>query len=437
MANKTSLIKWTFVSLVICVLLIVVVFSLTPADKRQPKNDYLAEYNRISKPADFDPNDNAAPYFDKAFELMTDVPDDFATLKKLWPSDMNEGQLQTVKQWVGANKQTLDYLKQAVQKTYYWKPRVFDNNEPLIMGDLNDLKLFRQAAYLLCMEAKLMAHEGQPEPAMRQLIDVYKMGTFFIGPRLLVEQLVGIAISALAANSAFQILDHTNPSPAILEDFQQRIASLSSNQSFLIDLAAEKLLFYDALDRLCTGYGQQKSGLHIKKLFLGPIGRAWAAREKRRADMMFDYIDDAKSKTLWQLHSEGNDVNCVTEKMAKGTLFLRIIAPSFDKVLFISYRVQVQTDALIASTAILRYKAETGRYPQDLQQLVTAGYLEKLPMDPFRGSALAYRISGDNFELYSFAEDFDDDGGKHNPDWAVEGDGDFVFWPVQKERFCE
>jgi len=429
MATKTSKMKWLFVSLVICVLLIAAVFLLVPSNKK-PKVDYLAEYNRITKPADFDPNDNAAPYFDKAFELMSDEPDDLQKLQRLWPGDMNDEQLQTTKLWVESNKQTLDCLNQGISKKYYWKPLKVDNNEPLMMIDLNDLSRLKQAVYLLCLDAKLKAHDGQIEPAMRGLADVYKMGTYLSGPRSLIEQLVGIGISALSVNSAFQILDHTNPSPALLEDFQNRITLLSSDQPFLTNFSAERLIFFDVLDRILNGYGQ-KYGLFVKKLFLSTVGRAFAEREKRRAVLVFEYIDNAKLKTPWQLHKEGNDVNRITEKMTKRTLYLRILIPSFDGVLKISYRVQVQTEGLITTIAILRYKADRGSYPQDLQMLLTVGYLSKLPIDPFSSSPLVYKITGDNFILYSFAQDFDDDGGKHDFKWAGEGDGDFVFWPVQ------
>jgi hypothetical protein len=303
--------------------------------------------------------------------------------------------------------------------------------------EVNDLSRFRKATYLLCLDAKFMAYEGQMDTALQQLADVYKMGTFFTGPRFLVEQLVGIAISGLAVNSAFQILDHTNPSPVILEDFQKRITSLSSNQPFLINLSSERLIFDDEVQRRFVGRDHTnffEDPLHLKKLWLGTV---WAAKENRRADRMYDYLGTAAHKIPWELHSEGNDVSNVIKEMTKGTVLLRIIAPNFSKVLQISYRVQVHTDALIAATAILRFKVETGQYPQDLQQLVTAGYLEKLPMDAFSGSALAYRVTGDNFELYSFAGDFDDDGGKHDPDWAAKGDGDFVFWPVQSKQSPE
>jgi hypothetical protein len=178
----------------------------------------------------------------------------------------------------------------------------------------------------------------------------------------------------------------------------------------------------------------EKSGVRIRNPILAIFGYPWMAREKHRAERMFDYIDSVKFKTPWQLHNEGNDVHRVTDKMTKGTLFVRLLAPAFDRVLFISYRIQVQTDALIAATAILRYKADKGRYPQNLEELVKAGYLDNLPADPFSGGALVYKLTGDNFILYSFAADFDDDGGKHSSDWAEKEGGDFVFWPVQQTK---
>ena len=433
MAKKTSPVKWVFVLLAICVLL--VVFLLTSANKHQTKVDYLAEYNRISKPANFDPNDNAASYFEKAFEVMTKEPNDFESFRRLWPADMNEGQLQMTKQWIKSNSQAINYLKQAISKSYCWKPLQADNNE-ILMADSNHLPRLRKAMYLLCLDAKLMAQQGQIEAAFRQSADVYKMGTFLAGPKVLIEQLVGIAISANAVVSAFQILDRTNPAPEILKEFQQWISDLSLDKPFLIKFNAERLIFYDEAERYFNGRGRlqfsKDSAFNWKMLFMGILGHPLVAREKRKADIMYDYFAAAATKTPWQLHNEGNDVSKVIKEMTKKTLLLHILAPAFARVLNISYRVQVHTDALITTTAILRYKADVDRYPKDLQELVTAGYLVKLPMDPFSGGPLTYKLSGGNFELYSFAEDLDDDQGKHDPEWAKEGDGDYVFWPVQK-----
>jgi hypothetical protein len=428
--NTSALKRRRLLLAIIILLLITTVILLNLVNKYYYKKDYLAEYNRISKPIDFGPNDNSAPYFEKAFEIIKEEPNDFRDFRKLWPTDMNEDQRQAVKQWVTSNTQAIDYLKEGILKKYYWKPRTADTL--LMEMDLKDLRTFREAARLLCIQAKFMADEGQIEPALLQVADVYKMGTLLTGPRILVEQLVGIAISGLALNTAFQILEHTESSPSILENFQQRVSSLYSKQTFLINVAAERLLFYDALENIYEGYGQDKSNINIKKIYMKTIGIPWVFWERHKANIMYDYFAAAAHKTPGQLHSEGNDVSSISKKMVRGTLLVRILTPAIERVILISYRPQVQTEALTAVTSLLRYKDNTGQYPNDLQELVAAGYLDKLSIDPFSGGPLTYKLSGDNFELYSFAEDLDDDGGKHNPDWAREGDGDYVFWPVQK-----
>ena len=95
-------------------------------------------------------------------------------------------------------------------------------------------------------------------------------------------------------------------------------------------------------------------------------------------------------------------------------------------------------EATVTILALQRYKADKDSYPDDLQELVTAGYLGQLPDDVYSGKPLVYRKTADSFILYSFGENFKDDGGKprtYSNDrprlWGHdEEDGDAVFWPV-------
>ena len=73
-------------------------------------------------------------------------------------------------------------------------------------------------------------------------------------------------------------------------------------------------------------------------------------------------------------------------------------------------------------------------------KLVEAGYLRKLPMDPYSDKSLGYKHIDDGFILYSFGENFTDDGGmRYGSGWGSDNKGDRIFWPVetyqqQKER---
>jgi len=87
--------------------------------------------------------------------------------------------------------------------------------------------------------------------------------------------------------------------------------------------------------------------------------------------------------------------------------------------------------------AILRYKQDIGRYPEDLNELIAKGYLKQLPVDPYSDKSLTYKKTDTDFVLYGFGLNFKDDGGKifytdkGRPIWrSTEEGGDMVFWPV-------
>ena len=107
-------------------------------------------------------------------------------------------------------------------------------------------------------------------------------------------------------------------------------------------------------------------------------------------------------------------------------------ASSFARISEIGHRLNTGTGSSLAIIAILRYKGDKGSYPENLRQLISEGYLKELPIDAFSDKPLVYRQEDDNFILYSFGADFDDDGGTYSRSWgqAPEG-GDQVFWPLE------
>ena len=57
------------------------------------------------------------------------------------------------------------------------------------------------------------------------------------------------------------------------------------------------------------------------------------------------------------------------------------------RVLDISHRCKIDTEALITTLALLRYKAEKNEYPATLEELAAAGYIKEVPIDPFSGES--------------------------------------------------
>ena len=410
--------------------------------------NYLEKYNKLNKPDHYDPNQNAAPYFDKAFAALVSMPNDIKSIRYVWPGDMNDIELAAVRNWVSANSETVKYLKEAAQKSYYWVNEEAEDNSMMCMT-MPRLGNFRTSAHCLSLQARLMAKDGETEPALQQEIGIYKMGMFFAGPKTLINQLVGISVSALAVQSSFQIIYNMRPSSDLLKNFQQQLQSLLTQRRFVMDFTGEKLVFYDSVQRLFTDDGDGDGHIYGARFIEPPAYKRWVdvegikelsvlrkkasrLRTRELADKLYEYFGEIANKPPWYFYNEGIDPERVVREMVKDDYFLSLLTPAIVRVTGMSYRLQVHTEGLITTAAILRYKADKGRYPEDLQGLIAANYLEELPIDVFSGKPLVYRRTDNDFILYSFAEDFDDDGGKHNSHWATAGDGDFVFWPVEK-----
>ncbi len=165
-------------------------------------------------------------------------------------------------------------------------------------------------------------------------------------------------------------------------------------------------------------------------------------REMSRAfERFYNSAEEWATKTPWQLREEKVDfeMGLVDWSILKKARYwpIAIFMPALGTVSEVAYRNKVQVEAFIVVVAILRYKQEHGNYPENLSELLEAGLLKELPMDPFSNKPVVYRKMDDDFTLYSVGLNFEDDGGQVVRDergrirkWTDEGDE--VFWPVPR-----
>jgi len=301
------------------------------------------------------------------------------------------------------------------------------------------LKKIKSLTSVLCLQAKLNAAGGNFEAAFSNLLVCYRFGMHLTGSKTVIEQLAGIGISANAVLNGLEILDKTKPDSPLLKNFQSQLESLTDRQSYAIDFTAEKFLVYDGIQRIFTDDGKGGGRFYYDSQLVSEEDRDdWEKMDRRETDKLahkvFEYLDFATHQTPYWLHKEGKDPEKVAEEMTKDNPLLNILAPAQAKTLRTFARIKVHTDALIAMIALLRYKAEKNCLPESLDRLVANGYLKRLPVDPFSGNPLVYKQIGDDFILYSFGEDFDDDGGTPSEWGKGEQGGDQVFWPISRKK---
>ncbi|MBA7616956.1 hypothetical protein ES703_24259 [subsurface metagenome] len=480
--------------------------------------NYVAELNSMVRPV-ADELLNAAPLYLKAVDLNKELSDDFLLFfaknyraivdeknqrqvkelagkinellsnKKLWNYQEERQYIQdevfrvlsrfvgkkyyelTVEQrniaerWVREHNDALELIIEGSQRPYCWRTYKSGAENPTeMMGVIiPNLSGTRKLARALIWRSQVRAEQGRFKDAFDDAKSCYRFGQHLKGDKILIEQLVGIAIEALAVRNIRDIAGGFEIDSTILVDFQRNFEQIIAGEDFAVSLEAEKLFVYDEIQRCFTedrfggghlylsriGSFSEGHPYGLDEILVGAIfsPQQWPRAAKvlfahpgkkqtrEMADRYYDFWGKLYHKTPGQIRAEGIDAEKEAMGIIEGNVLLQIFSSAFARVNEIANRNKTEVYATVTLLALLRYEKDKGSYPNDLQQLITAGYLRQLPMDSFSDKPLVYKKTDDNFILYSIGPNFVDDGGKPGRDrkgrvklWMDEGD--VVFWPV-------
>ena len=445
------------VILFVCLVLYVVWFL---TGKPVITTNYVAELNRIVRPV-ADETLNAAPLCHKAAKMFENLPNDISKLLGKKYGEVTAEQRQLMAKWLTDNEEILELVVAGTQKPYYWEEyKTGRDSGEMISVLIPHLGEFRNLARALNWRAQLRAEQGRYADAFNDIKSGYRFGQNLKGDKSLVEQLVACSIENLAARTLRSLLSNHQIDSATLANLQQDLEQLIAAEDFVPSFETEKIFLYDEIQRCFT---EDRFGGHLYLSRVGrladapgglreilvetifsPEGWAMAAKvlflhpDKRQtremADLYYAYWDKVARKTPAQVRAEGIDIEKETVEIIKDNILLQIFAPALGRVSEISHRNKTEVEATVTVLSLLRYKADNGSYPKDLQQLITTGYLRQLPTDLYNVKPLIYKKTADSFILYSVGENFEDDGGKSGTDskgrarlWS--GKADEVFWP--------
>lgn len=422
--------------------------------------DYVAELNRIVQPSS-DGTLNAAPFYHKAAEVFKELPDDISVLLRKKYKEVTPEQKQLMAKWLTDNQEILELVVAGTQKPYYWLTYASKNKQntsemiSILTPDLND---FRNLVRALAWRARLRAEQNQYEEAFDDVQSCYRFGRHLKGDGFLVEQLTASSTEMVATQTLRDILSEYRIDAATLAALQKDYEQMIADENFVIGLEAEKMSLYDEIQRSFTADGRGGGHLYIIRIreiaefFDWSHTDSWLVtnfvhvlfthpnkqQTLTAANKFYDYTQEATLKTPARIRTEQIDIDKEFQRLSSGNVLLSMFLPSIERIIEYSYLNKADVQATLAIIAILRYKQDTGGYPEDLEQLIAAAYLKELPMDPYSDKLLVYKKTGESFVLYSLGSDFDDDGGVENPkDSQVrkqEGPGDWIFWPVPKSQ---
>ncbi len=377
--------------------------------------------------------------------------------KMIWPEDMNDAQREATDQFLQNNAVALDTLYKAIEKPYYWSDYnssgeiVTEVNSILIVNPnfmdnlMRPLGPYRKVARLLASRIGWRAYLGDINGALNDEISLFKLGQLLQGKGLLIEQLVGIAVEALAHQRLMYILDRTDVPAEQLQQLQDELARIFAHKQ-PIDLNCEKAFRYAIIQKGFTDNG--KGNGKILKVAAPYFVRDWKDavwsslafsypnRQQALAEVekMFAQAQQDLQTTPWQRKNESPGKSAA---FVNAPFMFNIQALAIEKIALISWRLRTDRAATLTILAVLRFQKETSEFPENLNKLVQNGYLNELPQDPFSNGPLNYRKTKDGFILYSWGSDLEDDGGwmpRNEKGYLMKysDEGDWVFWPVEK-----
>jgi len=95
--------------------------------------DYLSQANRANQPADYDPNRNAAPHYERLFSQFTLLPEVLRSENrwKSWPTDLDPNEYKALQDWVPTNEAVLPTLAQAAGCPYCTGTTAYNAPSPM------------------------------------------------------------------------------------------------------------------------------------------------------------------------------------------------------------------------------------------------------------------------------------------------------------------
>jgi hypothetical protein len=420
--------------------------------------NYADWLNERWQPAQADV-ENARTYYQQAAALHVEPPETLVARRKSpeWTvRDCNDADLQLLADWLGENKAAFDMFRKGANTADYWP--VYDVNETVqkdlrpfwmeasILGQVGGaISRYRSLAHAWRDWVAYQARLGAVDEAMNDALVSLRFGRHLKGKGLLIEQLVGIAIEALAHSFMFDMLQRPGISAETLARVQNELMSASDRDQDAINLDSERAFWYDNIQRSFTDDGHGGG----RALGAGLPLAAGDWRSNLAAVLLFNYPDRRETVAMVDAYFEQAQTAVRTSPnkkelgvgqleqmdLARQNLLLSILVPVHEELGHLAWRSRASETALVTTIAIFRYEAEDGSYPNRLEELVTAGFLAELPDDPFGDGPLTYRRTEDGFLLYSWGLNLTDDDGRQGTGQdgkprTYADNGDWVFWPV-------
>ena len=356
------------------------------------------------------------------------------------------GANENVRKWVADNRACLEVWRRGTKKTdaLYHQPKdlTLHTEMPLI-------QTARSCAQLMRLEGFRLEETGDLDAAWGWYHAMFRSGRH-IGKRgSLIERLVGMAIHPIAAEAIANWAKHdkltSDQLRQAIDELQDAYAMTApASISYKCEcLSLEKLiaslLLPDFADKAST-LGKLELFLRnepevgrrvMRQVFANWLTQADHPRHMRTPQVPGDLGIYERDPTL-TYHPDSLPPEQIKEFTSK-SIVVAMLLPAMSMVETASSREQSQQNALTTMLALRLHRLETGHLPDTLDELVEAGILESVPIDPWHptGKPLRYHRKNQTATVYSLGKNGIDDGGNFDTGSRKSSDIGFDIQPAK------
>ena len=366
----------------------------------------LGSLPKISLPINPLPAVNAFNTFESAGKLLQDDKKVTFAYSKFHsgrdPNDRNYTHAEKA-ELIKENQPAITLFREGLKQNYMTPSyRSSDVRFPYLTND-------RRFARLLRVEALVREESGDWRGAMSSHLDSIELGDKLKRGGPMIHALTGVACQAIGQQGMFRLIEHQTI-PDSKAELVRLINTNATTPSFTEVLMQEKYsgqaLILEFIRKRRT-FSELAAEFSVDSEYLSNLQaiKYLVADKKSIFDHYTNYMDQsiANSKHPYSAHLPPPEIpsDPLNEYMGVGGSLGR----------FSIERSIAANRLLIIGLALKIYKAEHGKYPATLAELVP-GVIASLPDDPFALSgAFKYRLEKDKYVLYSVGPDGKDDGG--------------------------
>jgi len=306
----------------------------------------------------------------------------------------------------------------------------------------------KKATHWFGSGSQLALHLGDAHAAMPDLLAQIRLPRLLAEDRLLISELVRIAIGAVAKLDTWEALQTDGWTEKDLQGLQDAWQETEFAASMARSLEGERLYgdiefemmrasnedtiaclsWVEGFSKLAQPLGvgaeeqtvwDQVTGFLKKQVYFRVWRLAWSHQDQRRSlETMQRLITASRAVTtnksagvlkglIAQIDSEVSGRNYYDHLRFPNAESLTITANSVCKAL----RAETDRSLTLCAIALKRYALRHGKLPASLEALVPE-FVSAVPVDWMDGKPLRYRLNADgSFTLYSVGENLTDDGG--------------------------